>query len=153
VRTTVAVTLLAGATVVVALAVGSGRLAGPAAVVALAAGIAATRIVATELAQSRRDAASERAVLARAYQQVAARRSREHARLTAASTAATAAAMTDRLADRERVIAGLRRSLSLTQRRLGEAELRLALAEPVDEPHRLAGWDAARAPRPGAVAG
>ena len=139
-RTTVAVALLVGAAAGVALAVGTGRQAAPAAVVALVAGVAATRIVSTELAQSRRDAARERAGLARAYQQLAVRRGREHVSHTAALTAAAA----DRLAERERVIAGLRRSLRLAQRRLGEAELRLALAEPVTEPDRLAVWDAAQ---------
>ena len=119
---------------------GPGRQAAPAAVAALCAGVAATRIVSTELVQSRRDAARERAGLARAYQQIAVRRGREHVRQTAAVTAAAA----DRLAERERVIAGLRRVLELTQRRLGEAELRLALAEPVTGDDELAVWDPAQ---------
>jgi hypothetical protein len=73
---------------------------------------------------------------------IAVRRRREQLRLTAAMTAAAA----DRLAERECVIAGLRRCLWLTQRRLAEAELRLALAEPVTDPDRLAVWDASAAP-------
>lgn len=136
VRTTVAVGLLGGAAVVVALAHGTGRQAAPAAVVALVAGIAATRIVSTEVVRSRRDAARDRADLARAYQRIGARRAREQAVLLAA----TAAGAADRLAEREQVVAGLRRSLRQAQHRLETAELRLALAEPVVDPVEPVGW-------------
>ena len=155
---TVAALLLAGATLVVALAIGTGGMLGPAAVVALASGIAATRIVVTELAQARRDAARQQAQQAQDYRELHARTAAEHVRF--------ATAMTERFTDREQVIARLRRALRAALRRADEADeracdeavraaglshqvaqlqLALGIAAP-DDTDELAIWEGSQAP-------
>jgi hypothetical protein len=109
-------------------------------VIALVGGVAATRIVSTELAQSRREAARERAGLAQAYLQLADRSAGRHDRCSAVTAAA--------VAEREQVIARLRRTLTVTQRRLDAAERRLSTGEPVTDPDQLAVWDAAQQAAP-----
>ena len=77
---------VAALTVATALLVGSLVLTSSAAVLSLLCGAAATRIVMNELAQSRREAARDRAAQARSYSQVARERSLEHSRLAATMT-------------------------------------------------------------------
>ena len=151
--------LLLEATVLVALSLGTGRWPEAAAVVALVSGVAAARIMQTELVQSRRDAARDRARQAVDYQQLSARAAAEHASF--------ATTMTTRLADREQVIVRLRRALRVALRRADEADeqvrtesrragelqakveqLELALTAPVavDDSDEVAVWDASQAP-------
>jgi chromosome segregation ATPase len=113
------VTLLSLATVAVALALPSqsaGWLSG-AAVLALLCGWAAARIIYTELVQSRRDSATDRAAQAQAYRTLFSERASEHAEFTTA--------MTDRISARERELAQLQVDLVEAQRRAGEAEARV----------------------------
>src|SRR6476661_6202236 len=86
VRVTVAVALLGVATalVLVALPTQSPVWLSVAAVVAIASGWAAARIVYTELAQSRREAAADRAAQAQAYRSMFSERASEHAEFTTA---------------------------------------------------------------------
>ncbi|MGI8900988.1 MAG: hypothetical protein ACR2HA_08655 [Nocardioides sp.] len=116
VRVSVAVGLLSVATLVVLGAVTSRSPAWltAASLLALACGWAAARIVYTELVQSRRDNATDRAAQAQAYRSVFAERSLEHAEFTSA--------MVDRVVTRDRKIAELT-SLTL------DAELLVAEAE------------------------
>jgi hypothetical protein len=86
-------------------------------VLALCCGWAAARIVYTELAQSRRAAATDRAAQARAYRTMFAERAGEHAQFTTA--------MTDRLARRDREVDGLQASVLEAQKRAGDAEARV----------------------------
>ena len=98
VRVTVAVVLLSLATVAVLLALPtqSPVWLSISSVLALACGWAAARIVYTELAQSRRDSAADRAAQAQAYRSLFSERASEHAEFTTA--------MTDRLAARDREV-------------------------------------------------
>jgi len=116
VRVSVAVGLLSVATLVVLGAVTSRSPAWltAASLLALACGWAAARMVYTELVQSRRDNATDRAAQAQAYRSVFAERSLEHAEFTSA--------MVDRVVTRDRKIAELT-SLTL------DAELLVAEAE------------------------
>ena len=102
---TVAVALLGVATalVLVALPTQSPVWLSVASVVALASGWAAARIVYTELAQSRREAAADRAAQAIAYRSMFSERATEHAEFTTA--------MTDRIVRRDEEIAELELSL------------------------------------------
>jgi hypothetical protein len=119
VRVTVAVALLSLATVAVLLALPtqSPLWLSVASVLALACGWAAARIVYTELAQSRRDGAADRAAQAQAYRSLFSERATEHAEFTTA--------MTDRLSARDREVSELQVSLVEAQRRAGEAEARV----------------------------
>lgn len=119
VRVTVAVALLSVATaaVVVALPTQSALWLSIASVLALACGWAAARIIYTELLQSRRDNATDRAAQAQAYKSLFSERASEHAEFTTA--------MTDRIATREKELAQLQEDLVSTQRRAGEAEARV----------------------------
>lgn len=119
VRVTVAVALLsaASAAVVLALPTQSPLLLSIASVFALACGWASARIIYTELAQSRRDNATDRAAQAQAYKSLFSERASEHAEFTTA--------MTDRIATREKELAQLQEDLVSTQRRAGEAEARV----------------------------
>lgn len=119
VRVTVAGCLLAAATLVVVGAVVLGSLVAitSAAVLALLAGFASTRIVANELAQSRREAARERAALAHDYTRLAAERIDEHAGF--------AGAMTERILERDAEIGRLRGTIRLADRRTDQALERL----------------------------
>ena len=119
VRVTVAVALLSAATaaVVAALPTQSALWLSIASVLALACGWAAARIIYTELLQSRRDNATDRAAQAQAYKSLFSERASEHAEFTTA--------MTDRIAAREKELAQLQEDLVSTQRRAGEAEARV----------------------------
>ncbi len=173
VRVTVAVLLLSVATlaVVAALPAQSPLWLSLAAVLALLCGWAAARIVYTELAQSRREAAADRAAQAQAYRTMFSERASEHAEFTSA--------MTDRLVRRDKEVAELETAVVAAQKRAMEAEtrvqrearraneaqeqvavlqeqveqLRIRKAEEADE---LASWDAAallgQAPGEGDVA-
>jgi hypothetical protein len=119
VRVTVAVALLSLATaaVLIALPTQSPVWLSVASVLALACGWAAARIIYTELAQSRRDNAADRAAQAQAYKSLFSERASEHAEFTTA--------MTDRIAAREAELAELQVGLVEAQRRAGEAEARV----------------------------
>jgi hypothetical protein len=119
VRVTVAVALLSLATaaVVLALPTQSPVWLSVASVLALACGWAAARIIYTELAQSRRDNAADRAAQAQAYKSLFSERASQHAEFTTA--------MTDRIAARERELVELQEGLVEAQRRAGEAEARV----------------------------
>lgn len=109
-RLTVAVALLAVATLLVgwALVAGIGWLTSLVAVAALVLGAAATRITHTEVMQARRDAARDRAEQAAEYAALTAERTAENARF--------AADMRRKIADREEAIDGLELALSKAQR-------------------------------------
>jgi hypothetical protein len=119
VRVTVAVALLALATALVVLALpGQSPLwLSLAAVYAVASGWAAARIVWNELAQSRREAAADRAAQAAAYRGLFAERASEHAAFTTA--------MTDRLVRRDRDVAALQAGVVTAEARAAEAETRV----------------------------
>lgn len=119
VRVTVAVALLSVATaaVVAALPTQSALWLSIASVLALACGWASARIIYTELLQSRRDNATDRAAQAQAYKSLFSVRATEHAEFTTA--------MTDRIATREKELAQLQEDLVSTQRRAAEAEARV----------------------------
>ena len=123
VRVTVAVGLLATATlaVVCSLVLGSLAAASAAAVLALLAGCAATRIVANELAQSRRDAARERVTLAHDYARLSAQR--------VAEQAGFARTMTDRVRERDAEIGRLHGTIRLADRRVAKVQARLRTEE------------------------
>ena len=86
-------------------------------VLALACGWAAARIVYTELVQSRRDHATDRAAQAQAYKSLFAERASEHAEFTTA--------MTDRMRHTDAEVADLQVSIVEAQRRAAEAENRV----------------------------
>jgi hypothetical protein len=113
-RLTVAVVLLAVATLLVgwALVAGIGWLTSLVAVAALLLGAAATRITHTEVMQARRDAARDRAEQAAEYAALTAERTAENA--------AFAADMRRKIADREEAIDGLELALSKAQRHAAE---------------------------------
>ena len=119
VRVTVAVALLGVATalVLVALPTQSPVWLSVASVVALASGWAAARIVYTELAQSRREAAADRAAQAIAYRSMFSERATEHAEFTTA--------MTDRIVRRDAEIAELETTVVEAEKRAIEAEARV----------------------------
>jgi hypothetical protein len=119
VRVTVAISLLAAATALVVLAVPtqSPLWLSVAAVASLLAGWAAARIVYTELVQSRRDAAADRAAQALAYRSMFAERASEHADFTTS--------MTDRLVRRDRDVAELEAAVVAAEQRAIEAETRV----------------------------
>ncbi len=119
VRVSVAVTLLSIATagVLLALPTQSPLWLSISSVLALGCGWASARIVYTELAQSRRASAADRAAQAQAYRSLFSERATEHAEFTTA--------MTDRLAARDREANELQLSLVEAQRRAAEAENRV----------------------------
>jgi hypothetical protein len=136
VRVTVAVALLAVATVLVLLALPaqSPLWLSIVSVAALVCGWAAARIVYSELVQSRREAAADRAAQARAYSTMFAARAAEHAELTTV--------MTDRLTRRDREVRELRFAADLAERRASDAETRVRrearrLVEAQDRVQRL----------------
>jgi hypothetical protein len=148
------VLLLLGSALVVAVSVGSGRMLGPAAVIALLAGTTATRMVAIELAEARRDAARERTQVALSFHRLAARTAYEQARFSLAMNA--------RLAAGEQRTARVRRALRVAMRRADAADkqatagavriaalehelaqLQQALDAQVPAEHELTGWDGA----------
>jgi len=115
----VAVGLLGAATalVLVALPTQSPLWLSIASVAALASGWAAARIVYNELAQSRREAATDRAAQAHAYRSMFAERASEHAEFTTV--------MTDRLVRRDRDVAALEDDVVAAEKRAIEAEARV----------------------------
>jgi hypothetical protein len=116
---TVAVALLATASLAVlfALPAQSAGWLSLAAVLAVVLGWAAARIVYTELVQSRRHAAADRAAQAQAYKELFHARAAEHAEFTSA--------MTDRLVARDREIRSLRGDVRVTEIRAKQAEQRV----------------------------
>ena len=119
VRVTVAVALLAaaGLVVVLALPTQSPLWLSFSSVFALVCGATASRIVYTELLQSRREAATDRAEQAQAYRTMFHERAAEHAEFTSA--------MTDRLAASDRSIEELEGTIVLAEARAIEAETRV----------------------------
>lgn len=120
VRVTVAVTLMALATVLVLLALPtrSATWMGAASLVALILAWAALRMMWTEVLQSRRENAADRAATASAYQDLFSRRAAEHAEFTSA--------MTERLAQSQTTMRELEGTVVQQQRRAVTAESRLA---------------------------
>jgi protein phosphatase 1 regulatory subunit 37 len=117
VRVTVAGALVGLAALTVVAAVVSSTLVDAAALISVLAGGLAVRIVSSEVVQTRRKAAVERADLARAFQDVATQSHREHLELTAV--------MVDRLSDKDAVVEDLAEMLRVAERRAGDAEIRL----------------------------
>jgi len=119
VRVSVATVLLGIGTAGVALALPGQSPAwlSVAAVVALICGWAALRIVWTEVLQSRREHAADRAAQAQAYRSMFSERAGEHAEFTSS--------MTDRLRERDREVTELTASLFATEKRAVEAESRV----------------------------
>jgi len=158
VRVTVAVLLLALATVVVvvALSVHTAPLLSAASVLALVSGWAAARIVYSELLQTWRTHARDRAVQAQAFRGLFVERAEQHASF--------ASAMTDRLGSSQREVRELEATLRLSERRATDAEARVrrearrgdearqrvselevALAiRTAEEADELASWESAR---------
>jgi hypothetical protein len=123
VRVTLAVLLLGAAALVVvgSLAAGSFAAVSAAAVLALLAGCAATRIVGNELAQSRREAARDRAALAQDYARLSAARVTEQAGF--------ARVMSERILERDHEIGRLHGTIRLADARADEAQALLRVEE------------------------
>ncbi|MFL6062797.1 MAG: hypothetical protein ACJ72E_16335 [Marmoricola sp.] len=123
VRVTVAVALLAVATVAVlaALPTQSPALLSAAAVLSLALGWAAVRITWTEVLQSRREHATDRAATASAYRTLFSERAAEHAEFTTA--------MTERLAEPTTSMHELEGALELARREVAAMTVRAEQAE------------------------
>jgi len=121
VRITVAVALLLLATLVVlaALLLSVERVSAAASVVALLAGWASVRILVNEIAQTRREAARDRAEQARAYRVVSSARVVEHASF--------AASMTERVVARETEIHELHGTIRLADARAAESQARVRI--------------------------
>ncbi|HEU4512141.1 MAG TPA: hypothetical protein VFR87_03455 [Nocardioidaceae bacterium] len=119
VRVTVAVALLALATLVVVLALPtqSPVWLSFSSVFALVCGALASRIIYTELLQSRQEAAADRAAQAQAYKVMFNERAAEHAEFTSA--------MTERLAASDKSIKELESTIVLAEARAIEAETRV----------------------------
>jgi hypothetical protein len=123
VRVSVAVCLLSLATglVLVALPAQSSVWLSIASVLSLFCGWAAARIVYSELVQSRREAAADRAEQAEAYRSMFAERASEHAEFTTA--------MTERLAASNLSLRELQGALVASQRETAEQRVRAESAE------------------------
>lgn len=162
VRVTVAVVLLSVATVGVlaALPTQSPVLLSASSVGALALGWAALRIVWTEVLQSRRENAADRAAAASAYKSLFSQRAAEHAEFTTA--------MTERLAESNLSVRELQGELVQAQRKLATSERSLADAKErvvelersievlhaeraAEEADALASWEADGGPARGSV--
>lgn len=132
IRVTVSVALLALAAIVVvaALVRQSTTVLSIAALVALVCGVVATRIMQTELAQSRRGAAAERSAQAQNYRALAGKRSEENT--------AFATMMRERVATRDETVAELGTALKSTELRVEQQEKRATEAENLSrrESHR-----------------
>lgn len=117
VRVTVAVALLALATAVVvaALAVRSTVVLSIALVAVLVLGWAALRIMWTEITESRREHAADRAAAAHAYKSLFSRRAAEHAEFTSA--------MTERLATSHKTLHEMEGVAVAAERRAAQLEL------------------------------
>lgn len=118
-RLTVAVSLLvlAAAGVLAALPTGSFWAVALSSAVALALGAAATRITHTELVQTRREAARDRAEQAQDYRRLTERR--------AAEGAAFAATMQERISEREAALRQLESELGVAQRAVADSRRKL----------------------------
>lgn len=119
VRVTVAAALLVLATLVVVLALPtqSALALSFSSVFALLCGATASRIIYTELLQSRQEAAADRAAQAQAYRTMFNERAAEHAEFTTA--------LTERLAARDKSIKELESTIVLAEARAIEAETRV----------------------------
>jgi methylmalonyl-CoA mutase cobalamin-binding subunit len=119
VRVTVAAALLTLATLVVVLALPtqSPVWLSFSSVFALVCGALASRIIYTELLQSRQEAAADRAAQAQAYKVMFTERAAEHAEFTST--------MTERLAARDKSIQELEGTIVLAEARAIEAETRV----------------------------
>lgn len=119
VRVTVSVALLGLGTlsVVLALPTQNPVWLSISSVLALLCGAGASRIIYSELLQSRREAATDRAAQAQAYRTMFVERAAEHAEFTSA--------MTDRLVRRDRSIHELEGTIVLAEARAIEAETRV----------------------------
>src|SRR3546814_9750767 len=122
-RVTVAVVLIMIATLAVlgALVGGSSVLVAVSAVAAVILGAVATKITHSELLQSRRDAARDRAEQAQAYRKLDETRSEENAEF--------ARTMTERIAARQKLIHELEGELAGAQRQVAETRLKLGRSE------------------------
>jgi chromosome segregation ATPase len=118
-RLTVAVALIVVSALAVAGAIFSGSwpLVTTAAVLGVVLGASATRITYSELLQTRRDAARDRADQARAYRDLTVTRTAEHAEF--------AASMTARLERQETALCELEVALTSAQKRAAEATRKL----------------------------
>lgn len=108
---------VAAVVVVTAIAVQNAWLLSGAAVLAVALGAAATRTVHSELAQSRRDAAKDRADVARSYVQITESHNAENAEFISTMKSL----MAQREAERQQLIAELEVELGQAQRHVAEA--------------------------------
>jgi chromosome segregation ATPase len=117
-RLTIAVSLLTiAAVLVIAAFLGdSAWFQALAAFASVVLGAVATRITHTELLQSRRDAARDRAEQAQAYRALTEERTAEHAEFTAS--------MTSRIEHQEHALTELEAALSSAQKRAAEATLK-----------------------------
>ncbi|RNM16741.1 hypothetical protein [Nocardioides pocheonensis] len=162
VRVSVAVVLLTVATagVLAALPTQSPVVLSVSSVLALALGWASLRIMWTEVLQSRRENAADRAAAASAYKSLFSLRAAEHAEFTTA--------MTERLAESNLSVRELQgelvqaqRQLARTQREAGDAVTRVAELErsietlraerAAEEADALASWEAEGGPARGSV--
>ncbi|MFL6107699.1 MAG: hypothetical protein ACJ716_15660 [Marmoricola sp.] len=123
VRVTVAVVLLTVATVAVlaALPTQSPALLSVAAVTSVALGWASVRIVWTEVLQSRRENATDRAATATAYKSLFSQRAAEHAEFTTA--------MTERLAESNKTLHEYQGAMVQAQSATAAVQLRAETAE------------------------
>jgi hypothetical protein len=123
VRVTVALALLSAATagVLAALPTQSPVLLSVSSLTALVLAWAALRIMWTEVLQSRREHAADRAAAASAYRELFSRRAAEHAEFTTA--------MTERLAESNLSVRELQGELVQAQRRAADARLRAESSE------------------------
>ena len=117
VRVLVASGLLALAAIVVVAAVLTQVWVSVAAVVALLAGATSSRIVYTEVVQTRRENAVERAAMARDFGAAMTRAHEEHVTFTST--------MNSRVAEKDRTIRALNGTIRLAERRADEAEDRV----------------------------
>lgn len=117
VRVTVATTLMVVAVVLVGAAVVTSVLVAPAALLGMVAGVGATRIMYSEVTQTRWLASCQRAEHARSFQAVMDRSHADHLTYTTM--------MARRLGDRDRTIGELGGTLRLLERRVDEAEARV----------------------------
>jgi hypothetical protein len=134
VRVTVAVVLLSVATaaVLAALPTQSPVLLSASSVAALVLGWASLRIMWTEVLQSRRENAADRAAAASAYKSLFSLRAAEHAEFTTA--------MTERLAESNLSVRELQGALVQAQRQAADALVRAESAEQtLDDAHRRVG--------------
>ncbi len=161
-RVTVAVSLLVAATVIVlgALPTRSALWLGLASVTAMALSWAALRMMWTEVLQSRRENAADRAAAATAYRTLFTARAAEHAEFTTAMTERLAEAhlsrreLEGRLAQQqlrateagEKLMAG-EQALNEAHLRVQELEVLLAVRE-AEEADALASWEPPAPSRP-----